>query len=181
MLSLLTAGLCACASAPDRPGPVQYLDPHTAVHFLVVAKPLIFAHVRPQTAARVRDYATVAAASMDRDGRIEYVLLVYLWSTVDPRNGLGAWGPAPDLTLVADDRRMELQPISYAAQTPPPVDRPPTRHFVAGIYHSDLSTLRYLTQAHYLSLVRGAGSDEARFELWDDERADLAALVRSAR
>jgi hypothetical protein len=181
MLLLITAGLCACASAPERSGPVQYLDPNTAVHFLVVGKPLIFAHIRPQTAARVRDYATVAAASMDRDGRIEYVLLVYLWSTVDPRDGRGAWGPAPNLALVADDRRMELHPISYSAQTPPPVDRPPTRHFVGGIYHTDLDSLRYLTEAHYLSLVRGEGPDEARFELWDDERASLAALISSVQ
>jgi hypothetical protein len=181
ILSFLGAALCACASAPDRAGPVQYLDPNTAVHFLAVDKPLTFAHIRPQTAARVRDYATVAAASMDRDGRIEYVLLIYLWSTVDPRYGRGAWAPAPELVLLADDRRIELHPISDSTQLPPPLDRPPTRHFVAGIYHTDRDVLRYLAEAHYLSLVRGSGREEARFELWDDQRASLAALMRATQ
>ena len=185
MLVVLNLGLCACASVTDRTDPVQYLDRDTAAHFVVAAQPLIFAHARPQTAARVRDYATVAAASMDRAGRIEYVLLIYRWSTVDPRdepgNGPGVSAPPADLTLVADDRRIKLHPIADRTQSVPPLDRPPTGHFGAAIYRTDLPTLLYLTKARYLSLVRGEGRAEVRFALWQDPRACLAALVRSLR
>jgi hypothetical protein len=179
LMSLVTA-LSACAPGTDRTGPVQYLDRDTAVTFTVAARPLTFAHVRPDVAARVRDYATIAPAAMDRNGEIEYVLLIYLWSTVDPRNEPAASGPAPDLVLVADDRRFALHPISDPAQRLPPIDRPPVRHFVAAMYRTDLPTLRFLTAARYLSLLRGTGPGDARFELWRDERAPLADLVRSA-
>lgn len=176
----LAGALFACAAAPDRTGPVQYLDRDTAVSFTVAASPLIFTDARPELAARVRDYATVAAASMDRNGQIRYVLLVYLWSTVDPRNEPGAAGPAPDLLLVADDRRFALHPIADRTQPLPPIDRPPVRHFVAAIYGTDLPTLTFLTGARYLSLFRGEGSREARFTLWRDERGPLADFVRSS-
>jgi len=166
--------------AMERSGPVQYLDRDTAVTFTVAARPLIFAHVRPEVAARARDYATVAAASLDRDGQIQYVLLIYLWSTVDPRNESDFTGPAPDLVLAADDRRIAIHPISDPLQRLPPIDRPPVSHFVAAMYRTDLPTLRFLTTVRYLSLLRGAGPEEARFELWRDERAPLADLVRAA-
>lgn len=179
LAAALTAGLLACASVPQRPGPVQYLDRDTGVTFLVAARPLIFAHPRPRSAARVRDYATVAAASLDRNGRSRYVLLIYFWSTLDPRDEPGAGGHADDVMLLADDRRIRLHRISGPAQPLPPIDRPPGRPAAAGIYATDLRTLRYLLLARYLSLVRPGARGEARFELWDDERASLAALVRS--
>jgi hypothetical protein len=176
----VAAMLGGCASEPDR-APVQYLDRDTAATFTVVAAPLTFAHVRPEVAARVRDYATVAAAAMERNGHTDYVLLVYLWSTVDPRNGPGPPRRPPDLVLAADDRRIALRPISDRAQPLPPVDRPPVRHFVAAMYPTDLPTLRFLISARYLSLVRGEGTREARFELWHDDRASLADWVRTVQ
>jgi hypothetical protein len=179
VLVWLAAGLCACASTPERGEPLQYLDPNTGATFRVVAKPLIFARQRPQLAARVRDYATVAAAYIDRSGRIEYVLIVYLWSTVDPRNEQAAAGSPPDLVLAADDRMIALHPLSDATQRVPPVDRPPVRHFTAGMYRIDPATLRYLTTARHLSLLRGRDPDEVAFEVWDDERPLLTALLRS--
>jgi hypothetical protein len=179
--ALLAAALAACATVPDRSGPIQYLDSDTAVSFTVAASPLIFADMRPELAARVRDYATVAAASMDRNGQIRYVLLIYLWSTVDPRNETGSAGPVPDLILVADDRRFVLRPIADRAQRLPPIDRPPVRHFMAAIYQTDLPTLIFLTGARYLSLVRGDGSREARFALWRDARGSLADFVHSSQ
>lgn len=179
--AFLAAALVACAAGPDRRGSVQYLDRDTAVTFTVAASPLIFADVRPELAARVRDYATVAAASMDRNGQIQYVLLIYFWSTVDPRNEPGAAGPAPNLILVADDRRFPLSPIADAAQPLPPIDRPPVRHFVGAIYPTDLPTLTFLTGARHLSLVRAEGSREARFALWRDARGSLADLLHSSQ
>ena len=179
-LASLAAALGACASVTDR-APVEYLDRDTAVTFTVVAAPLTFAHVQPEVAARVRDYATVAAASMDRNGQIQYVLLIYFWSTVDPRNDPGTTGPAPDLVLAADDRRIALHPISNPTQPLPPIDRPPVGHFVAALYPTDLPTLRFLTSVRDLSLFRGEGPQEARFEPWRHERESLAALADFVR
>lgn len=178
VFALLAAGLCSCASIADPNQPLQYLDPNTGATFRVVAKPLIFARKRPQLAARVRDYATVAAGYIDRAGRIDYVLLIYLWSTVDPRNEQRAAGP-PDLVLAADDRRIPLHPIDDPAQAVPPVDQPPVRHFWARVYRTDPATLRYLMAVRHLSLLREEEQDEARFELWDDERALFAGLIGS--
>jgi hypothetical protein len=180
LLTVLAAALSGCAAVAPRPGPVEYLDRDTAVTFTVVASPLIFARVRPDLAARVRDYATVAAASLELNGETQYVLLVYLWSTVDPRNETAAPGPAPDLVLTADDRRIALRPLA-SEQPLPPVDRPPTRHFVAAMYRTDLSTLQFLSTARYLSLLREDGGPEARFRLWRDERQSLTAFVRASQ
>ena len=180
-LACLATVLCACVSAPDRTGPIQYVDPDNGVNYVLVAKPLIFAHIRPQVAARVRDYATVAAAFMDRNGHTGYVLLVYLWSTVDPRYEPHARDSAADLVLAADDRLIPLHPITDAGQRLPPLDRPPAPHFAAAMYGTDLPTLRYLTSAHHLALLRAETGGEARFELWDDQRAALADFVRSGQ
>lgn len=180
LLAMLVAALGGCAPVADRTGPVEYLDRDTAVTFTVVGSPLVFARARPDLAARVRDYATVAAASMDRNGQIQYVLLIYLWSTIDPRNEPGTTGP-PDLILAADDRRIALHPITTTEQPLPPIDRPPAGHFVAAIYGTDLPTLRFLTTARYLALFRGEGRREGRYQLWRDERGSLAGLVRQAQ
>lgn len=180
-LSFLTTALCACASVADRTGPFQYVDRDNGVNYVVVAKPLIFAHVRPQVAARVRDYATVAALFMDRNGHTEYVLLIYLWSTVDPRYEPGARDPKAALVWAADDRLIPLHTLSDPASRLPPLDRPPAPHFAAALYATDLPTLRYLTSARHLALLRDEGGGEARFELWDDQRAALAEFVRSAQ
>src|SRR6266481_1480979 len=97
----IAVALGACASAPDSvsdsaPGsalgskePSEYLDQTTAATITVVAKPLIFAHERPELAAHARDYVTLAAASVNRGGAIEHFIFAYLWSTVDDRNRNG--------------------------------------------------------------------------------------------
>lgn len=180
-LAVLATVFCACGSLPDRTGPIQYVDRDDGVNYVVVAKPLIFAHVRPQAAARVRDYATVAALFMDRNGQTGYVLLIYLWSTVDPRYEPGGGDLTADLVLVADDRLIPLHRTSGPTSHLPRLDRPPAPHFAAALYGTNLPTLRYLTSAHHLALLRGEGGGEARFELWDDERASLAEFVRAAQ
>jgi hypothetical protein len=181
MLACLAALLAACAPARERTAPLEYLDRDTAVTFTVVAHPLVFARVRPDLAARVRDYATVAAASMERNGQTRYVLIIYLWSTVDPRNEPGVGRRAPDLVLAADDRRIALHPIDDPAQRLPPLDRPPVAHFVGSLYRTDLATLRFLATARYVSLFRREGRRQARFGLWRDGRASLDDLVRAGQ
>ena len=45
----------------------------------------MFANERRDLAANARDYVTVAAAAVNRAGKISYVVIAYFWSTVDPR------------------------------------------------------------------------------------------------
>lgn len=176
VLAALASGLCACVSAGDRAGPITYLDPDTGTTFVAVARPLVFSHARSELAARSRDYASVAAASVDRSGRVEYVLLVYFWSTVDPRIAPVKPGPTTGLVLAAEDRRIALEPISLAV---PPIDRPPARHIIAMMYRTDFATLRYLAAVRRISLLRADTQGTERYRLWDDERTALADLVRS--
>src|SRR6266404_5022936 len=105
----LAIALGACAAARDSVAPSEYLDQTTAATITVAAKPLVFARERPELAAHARDYVTLAAASVNRGGTIEYYIFAYLWSTVDNRNR-NAVAPASDnLSITADDRRISPQ------------------------------------------------------------------------
>jgi len=81
----MLAALGACVAVAGDKQPREYLDEETAATVTVVAEPLVFALPRPELAANVRDYVTLAAAAVDRNGKLSYVLIVYFWSTVDPR------------------------------------------------------------------------------------------------
>ena len=80
-LLLLSTG----AIARDAPPPTEYLDETTGATVTVVDRPLVFARERNERAANLRDYVTLSAASVNRGGKVEYVLVAYLWSTLDPR------------------------------------------------------------------------------------------------
>ena len=80
-LLLLSSG----AIARDAPPPTEYLDETTGATVTVVDRPLVFARERNERAANLRDYVTLSAASVNRGGKVEYVLVAYLWSTLDPR------------------------------------------------------------------------------------------------
>lgn len=105
LLACLTAGLAGCTF--PVPAPPEYLDPNTAALVTTVAAPIVFARSHLDVAANARQYATVAAVSINRSGRYEYVLLVYLWSTIDPRLGSNRH-PGQNVILLADDRAIRL-------------------------------------------------------------------------
>ena len=77
----LAVALTACAALPGTPGPEEYLDPTTAATISVVGKPMVFGHERPERAAHMRDYVTLAAAAVNRGGKTDYVLVAYDWTT----------------------------------------------------------------------------------------------------
>src|SRR5258706_6685420 len=97
---LLVAG---CSSAPAIPQPHEYLDEQTGATVTSVDAPLVFARDRSERAANLRDYVTVVAASVNRGGKLEYVLVVYVWSTLDPQNA-PASALVDSLPLLPDDR-----------------------------------------------------------------------------
>src|SRR5690242_10376136 len=105
-LALLTVAVAGCASAPTADSP-EYLDPVTAALVTTVDSPMVFARAHQDVSANSRQYATVAGVSINRSGHYEYLLLVYLWSTVDPRLGTDRH-PGQNLVWLADDRAIRL-------------------------------------------------------------------------
>src|SRR5215469_5337981 len=86
LLCLLALAIAGCAAAPT-PDSSEYLDPVTAATVTTVTSPMIFARAHQDVSANSRQYLTVAGVTINRSGHYEYLLLVYLWSTVDPRLG----------------------------------------------------------------------------------------------
>ena len=171
-----------CASAPpdDTPNPNEYLDEQTGATVTTVDKALIFARDRSERAAKLRDYVTLAAASVNRGGKREYVLIAYVWSTLDQR-----FEPAPPaadaLVLVADDRRIRL---SANGKSPAdlgiarPILAPPGQAVTPLVFPTDLDALRFIAAARSLAMQTTVGADTVSYELWDDQRAVLAQFVR---
>ncbi len=173
-------GLSACSALPEHPPPTEYLDEQTAATVTFVDKPMVFARSRTELAANARDYVTLAATSVNRSGKVQYLLLAYFWSTIEVPGEAGS-AAAATLTLAADDRRISLAldprsareaGVSTAVHSPAGPARLPR------VYRTDLDTLRFIAAVRRLE-VR-AGTDEAAlaFEIWDDGRASLDSFVR---
>lgn len=166
------------AVAREAAPPTEYLDEQTGATVTVVDKPLVFARERSERAANLRDYVNLTAASVNRGGKIEYVLIAYVWSTLDPR-----FAPAIDassLLLQADDRRFALnangkQPadlgIAQAVHAPPGHESTPL------VFPVDLPMLRFIAVARSLALQAVADEDAIDYELWDDQRRALGRFV----
>ena len=180
MLALLLAHFPLTAQPADLQ-PREYLDPETAATVTVVGEPIIFANPRTEVAANARDYATLAAAAVDRNGKVSYVLVAYFWSTVDPRvRGYTVPDPEP-LVLQADDRRIELKLLGhspYDSGISAPVHRPPGPAVTPDVYSCDLGVLRSIAESRQLSLVAETNITSIPYGLWEDHRAALRAFVQ---
>ena len=169
--------LGGCSFAPERPP--EYLDPETAAQVTTVSAPLVFARAHQDVSANSRQYVTVAAVSVNRSGHYEYVLLVYLWSTVDPRLGV-ARHPGQNLILLSDDRAVRLVRdsrglrevgISRALHAPEHIRGQPR------IYRTDRETLQFVAAARRVRLLLEGDEDPRPFEVWADGRRELAEFV----
>jgi hypothetical protein len=178
---VMPVALWGCAAAPNPTGPKEYLDQATAATISVVGRPLVFARERRELAAYSRDYITVAAAAVDRMGKVDHVLIAYYWSTVDRRYSSGGPSVADPLVIVADDRRLQFSLQGYSAEQAgigKPVHAPPGPDVHPTVYRTDLETLRFLAAARHLAIVKDPEDASTLYELWDDERPALGALVR---
>lgn len=180
-LAVLAVGLAACTALPGVPGPQEYLDPTTAATISVVGKPIVFAHERPERAAHMRDYVTLAAAAVNRGGKTDYVLVAYDWTTFDEHGRSGETPTATaGLVVAADDRRIAL---TLAGHSPhevgigTPVHPPPVSATEPDVYRTDLETLRFIAAARHLAVLKRADAPSSAYEIWDDQRAALGALV----
>jgi hypothetical protein len=174
--------LCASGTTTGgEPEPREYLDEDTAATITVVGEPLVFALPRRDLAANARDYVTLAAAAVNRAGKISYVLIGYNWSTADPRLRRDPLPAAEGLALRADDRRIELTLRGHSAHEAGigvPVHAPPGASVAPNVYGTDLATLRFLAESRHLSVEADAGNTVLSYELWEDRRAALRRFVQ---
>jgi hypothetical protein len=175
---LLALGTCAALAGGKQLQ--EYLDEETAATITVVGEPLVFACPRPELAANVRDYVTLAAAAVNRNGKISYVLIAYFWSTVDPRLRRDAMPSPEPLVLQADDRRIELKLRGHSAHEAGigvPVHAPPGAAVTPNVYGTDLATLRFVAEARHLTIVADSDGAPLGYELWEDRRTALRTFV----
>ena len=164
---------CATTHAVDQQS--EYLDEQTGATVTTVEQPMVFARERSERAANLRDYVTLAAAAVNRGGKREYVLIAYVWSTLDPRYE-PATANAEALVLVADDRRIRL---TANGKTPSdlgiarPVHAPADQTLKPLVFPTDLATLRFIAAARSLQVQTTVADVAVTYELWQDQRPAL--------
>ncbi|HEY8052595.1 MAG TPA: hypothetical protein VIE42_07295 [Steroidobacteraceae bacterium] len=178
----LAAALCALQPLTSLAAdpPQEYTDEQTAATITIVAQPLVFAYARRELAANARDYATVAAAAVNRSGKISYVLIVYFWTTVDPRLRDTGNPDAEPVVILADDRRISLKLQSHSARDAgigTPVHAPPGDDVPPNVYAIDLATTRFISESRHLALQADSGGTSFTYDLWEDRRGALRAFV----
>jgi len=187
-LSVCAALLAACASGPagvdetpkDGKYPIEYIDEHSGATITSMDKPLLFARDRSERAAKLRDYVTITAVTVNRGGKRDCLLIAYLWSTLDARYE-PARPVADTLVLVADDRRIQLDarggmPADYGIDRA--VGAPSGRTVKPLVLPTDLATLSYIAAARYLQVQSNVGDEVRSYRLWDDQRSALDRFVR---
>ncbi len=173
-VAALLASAAAFARAP-APQPEEYLDEQTGATVDIVDAPIVFARERTERAANLRDYVTLSAASVNRGGKLEFVLVAYVWSTLDP-----SYAPAPaaadSILLIADDRRIRLNANGKSPSDlgiARPVHAPPGQDVRPLVFPTDLATLRFIAASRSLAVQTQLGDDTVTYELWDDKRRAL--------
>jgi hypothetical protein len=175
--------LPACSSRPPAAASHEFLDEQTGTTLSVVAKPLVFARERTDVAAHARDYATLIAVEVDSSGKYSDYLLLFRWSTVDPR-----MSPAPDphageLKILAESRVIDLMPLE---QMPVSLSLRRELHLPehgGGIAHSysvDAATLHFIAMSRELTVLMPQESLDTPFQLWEDGRKALEQFAQRA-
>jgi hypothetical protein len=174
---LLSVHAVARAGVPVR----EYLDEETGATVTLVTQPLVFAYARTDVAANARDYATLQAAAVNRSGKLDYVLIAYFWSTVDPRLRQDKLPSPQPLLLQADDRLIRLGLRAHTAREAGigvAVDVPPGASATPNVYAADLDTLRFIGAARRLVLLIDTEPSTLTYELWEDRRPALRSFVQ---
>lgn len=179
VMSGMAVVLAACMA--NFSNPREYLDEKTAATITVVAKPLVFAHERPELAAHSRDYVTLAGAAVNRTGKIDYFIFAYFWSTLDRRATDNTTAAVDDLTIAADDRQIHPKLEGHSAQAVgvgSAIGAPPGRHWKLNVYRSDLATLHFLAESRHIAVTVPTAEGSITYEVWDDQHGPLKGLVK---
>lgn len=173
--------LSACSATTV--GTVEYLDEVSAATVFAVGTPLVFARARPELAAHARDYLRLVAVDINRAGRHDQWVLVYMQS-LDAGFASGSAHRAPDTLFVrADDRDVQLirtRSTGEEAGVTRRVHAPRGVRDGPVVYRVEPDALAFVAGAKHLTL-RVDSLDGARFELWSDGRESLTDFVRSSR
>ena len=178
LLFCIALWVTGCSALPSKESP-EYLDPVTAALVTTVDSPMVFARAHQDVSANSRQYATVAGVSINRSGHYDYLLLVYLWSTVDPRLGTDRH-PGQNLIWLADDRAIRLVRDTRSMKESGisrPIFAPDHTRGRPRIYRTDKETLRFLANTKRLRLVLEGDDDPRPFDVWADERRALGQLA----
>ncbi len=159
----------------------EIFDEQTGAYALIAAKPLVFGRARSDVAAHAHDFATLVAVEVNRSARDHEYLLLYRWSTVDPRMSPPPSADAGELRIIADGRVIELQPLAEM-----PVS-PGWRQALHLPKHGDLVAHAYDVDSPLLEFIAGSGDLVVRmpqepldtpFTLWEDGRQALMQFLR---
>ncbi len=170
--------LHGCSSRPTHA--TEYFDESTGSTLTAVAAPLVFARSRADVAAFAHDFATLVAVEIDQSGHATPYLLLYRWSTVDPRMWPLPGADQGALRLLADGRVIDMQPLE---RLPVSLARKRALHvpnhgaMVAHAYRVDPGLLAYIAGSHELSLRLPQERLDVPFTLQEDGRAALARFV----
>jgi hypothetical protein len=173
--------LTACATS-SREAPHEIFEEQSGNTLLVVGKPFVFARERTDVAAHARDYATLVAVQVDQSGNAREYLLLYRWSTVDPR-----MSPPPDpkegqLRILAEGRSIDLKPL---AELPTTLSRGKELHVprhgdvLARAYAADPATLRYIAASRELMIRMPEERLDTPFGIFEDGRGALAEFLQN--
>ncbi len=179
VLALASLALPGCLTPLDT-APADIIDERTGNTYTTVAQPLILARRRSDVAANARDYVTVAAAHINRAGKLTTYLLAYRWATVDMRMSALPDASQGRLSFLADGRVVELQPLSDAQATAMQrtnLAAPRTSVKVGWVYSVDSATLLYLAESRDLQLQFPDETMAQPFEIWTDGRPALKAFA----
>jgi hypothetical protein len=175
--------LPACSSVPRSAASQEIFDEQTGNTMLVVAKPLVFARTRSDVAAFARDYATLVAVEVDQSGKFNDYLLLYRWSTVDPRMAAPPGPNQGELKILTEGREIDLTPLE---QLPVSLSRrkqllvPDQGVVVAHAYKIDAATLAFIASSRELTVRMPQEQFDAPFTIWEDGRGALAKFAGRA-
>ena len=174
------AALAACAASQQ---PREFMDEASANTVLTVNAPLVFARDRADVAAHAHDFASLVAVEIDASGKYSTYLLLYRWSTVDPRM---APTPRPNgerLRIIADDRIIDLKPVESMPSSlnhRRELHVPSYGDVIAHAYPVDVPTLRFIAASRDLRLRVPEEPLDTPLTLWQDGRQGLAEFVKRA-
>jgi hypothetical protein len=181
-LILMMAALASCTARPPRASH-EIFDERTASTFLVAGAPLVFARTRSDVAAHARDYATLVPVEIDTSGDYGQYLILYRWSTVDPRMSPPPDPAAGDLRIIADGRVIDVKPMD---SVPLGLDKrrellvPNHGDVVPRAYKFDVATLDFIASSRAIALRMPQEALDMPFTLWEDGRGALKQFLKRA-
>lgn len=185
MLLALASAATGCATTARDPWPVEWLDPHTAVHSTIMAEPWVFARDAREIAVHARDYLHVGVVQTNRAGQRAFWLGVVAYSTVD-RSAL-SW-PSPPvrparIRLIWPEGSIELSPSPAgrgAIGVSEPLFTGPQSPFEEAWYPLSTAQLARLSREPPISvtLLGGDTREEQETRRYDAWRTDAQAIER---